>query len=53
MIILPLKIQIMYVKSSQHDHYYFYRCSLGVRTITGTNTFMVYEIWANSEDLNR
>ncbi|XP_073233528.1 N-terminal EF-hand calcium-binding protein 1-like isoform X2 [Porites lutea] len=25
---------------------------LGVRTITGTNTFMVYEIWANSEDLN-
>ena len=53
MVILPLKIQIMYVKSNQHDHNSFYRCSLGVRTITGTNTYMVYEIWANSEDLNR
>ena len=27
--------------------------SLGVRTISGANTFVVYEIWANSEDLNR
>ncbi|KAL9975479.1 hypothetical protein ACROYT_G012641 [Oculina patagonica] len=26
---------------------------LGIRTISGTNTFVVYEIWANSEDLNR
>lgn len=50
MVILPLKIQIMYVES---NHNYFHRCSLGVRTITGTYTFMVYEIWANSEDLNR
>ena len=53
MVFLPLKIQIMYVESNQHDHNYFHRCSLGVRTITGTNSFMVYEIWANSEDLNR
>lgn len=27
--------------------------SLGIRTISGSNTFVVYEIWANSEDLNR
>lgn len=26
---------------------------LGVRTISGANAFVVYEIWANSEDLNR
>ncbi|XP_058954736.2 N-terminal EF-hand calcium-binding protein 1-like [Pocillopora verrucosa] len=26
---------------------------LGIRTISGTNTFVVYEIWASSEDLNR
>lgn len=52
MVILPFKMQIMYIKTNQHDHYVFHS-SLGVRTITGTSTFMVYEIWANSEDLNR